>query len=40
MKKLISLLLCTALSAAVMDVMGYYSWSKYPDSAAYNYYEK
>ena len=27
-------------AAAVMDVMGYYSWMKYPDSVAYNYYEK
>ena len=27
-------------TAAVMDVMGYYSWIKYPDSLAYNYYEK
>ena len=27
-------------AAAVMDVMGYYSWIKYPDSVAYNYYEK
>ncbi len=27
-------------AAAVMDVMGFYSWSKYPDSLAYNYYEK
>ncbi|MDD4125342.1 MAG: hypothetical protein PHW77_06440 [Eubacteriales bacterium] len=27
-------------TAAVLDVMGYYSWSEYPDSLAYNYYEK
>ncbi|MBR5031116.1 MAG: hypothetical protein IKX49_00270, partial [Clostridia bacterium] len=27
-------------AAAVMDVMGYYSWVNYPDSVAYNYYEK
>ncbi|MBO4501259.1 MAG: hypothetical protein J5760_03365, partial [Clostridia bacterium] len=27
-------------AAAVMDAMGYYSWIKYPDSVAYNYYEK
>ena len=27
-------------SAAVMDVMGYYSWSMYPNSLAYNYYDK
>ena len=27
-------------AAAVMDVMGYYSWSMYPDSLAFNYYEK
>lgn len=27
-------------SAAVLDVMGYYSWAYYPDSLAYNYYEK
>lgn len=27
-------------AAAVFDVMGYYSWSMYPDSLAFNYYEK
>ncbi|MGI6716149.1 MAG: hypothetical protein ACOX3X_02995 [Eubacteriales bacterium] len=27
-------------AAAVLDVMGYYSWAEYPDSVAYNYYEK
>ncbi len=27
-------------SAAVLDVMGYYSWKEYPDSLAFNYYEK
>ena len=27
-------------AAAVMDAMGYYSWIKYPDSVAYNFYEK
>ncbi|MBO4501941.1 MAG: hypothetical protein J5760_06840 [Clostridia bacterium] len=27
-------------AAAVMDVMGYYSWSMYPNSLSYNYYEK
>ncbi len=27
-------------AAAVLDVMGYYSWSGYPDSLSYNYYEK
>ena len=27
-------------AAAVLDVMGFYSWSKYPDSVAYNYYNK
>ena len=27
-------------SAAVLDVMGYYSWIQYPDSLAFNYYEK
>ncbi len=27
-------------AAAVFDVMGYYSWSMYPDSLAFNFYEK
>ena len=27
-------------AAAVMDVMGYYSWSMYPNSLSYNYYDK
>ena len=27
-------------AATVMDVMGYYSWSMYPNSLAYNYYDK
>ena len=27
-------------SAAVLDVMGYYSWMEYPDSLAFNYYQK
>ena len=27
-------------AAAVMDAMGYYSWIKYPDSVAFNFYEK
>ena len=27
-------------AGAVLDVMGFYSWSKYPDSLAFNYYEK
>ncbi|MBO4795231.1 MAG: hypothetical protein J5547_04035 [Clostridia bacterium] len=27
-------------AGAVLDVMGFYSWSSYPDSLAFNYYEK
>ena len=27
-------------AASVLDVMGYYSWSMYPNSLAFNYYEK
>ncbi|NLN55067.1 MAG: hypothetical protein GX148_02050 [Clostridiales bacterium] len=27
-------------AAAVLDVMGYYSWKEYPNSLSYNYYER